>query len=330
MMGGAMDGLILLIYVTIFLFSASVVEVIFLVWNETRFGEKRQVKRRLMNISAGGQHGRKTLALYKRKVMEKAGALERLIFSLPRIAVLDRMLVRTRLPVSATTFVLFSLALGGVGFWLALWLLHQLPLALVVGGILLFLPWLALQVAEQQVLRRFDEQLPEALDLLARALRSGNALAAGLAMVSEEMPDPVRGEFAETVDEINLGLSMREALENLCHRVPTRDCRMFTLAVIIQKDTGGNIAEILDNISRLVRERMQFRRQVQALTAEGRLSAWILILLPVVMFFYIFWVNHDYAALLWKEEIGRMMLGGALLLQFLGVLVIRRIVRIDL
>ena len=149
--------------------------------------------------------------------------------------------------------------------------------------------------------------MPEVLDLLARSLRSGLALSAGMEIITQEMDEPIRSEFAAATDEINLGLSFREALENMCERIPSRDLRFFAVAILIQRDSGGNIAEILDQISGLVRERTKFKRHVSTLTAEGRISGVVLIGLPVAMFVYLYFVNYQYVSLLWKDPIGYIM-----------------------
>jgi tight adherence protein B len=248
----------------------------------------------------------------------------------PRLSTLDRMLLKTRLPLSASTFLLLSFALGTLSLLLGLKFLAHFVLAIALGATCLFLPYFYLKFAERTYHLKFQEQLPEALDLLARALRSGHALTSGLEMVSAEMEDPIGSEFGAAVDEINLGLTLQEAFENLCERVPSTDLRFFAVAIIIQRETGGNVAEILDKISQLIRERIQFARQVKALTAEGRLSAMVLIGLPIVLFAYIFFVNHEYLSLLWKEQIGQYMLGGAIVLQILGAYIIKRIVSIEM
>ena len=192
------------------------------------------------------------------------------------------------------------------------------------------LPYFFLKLAEKNYYKKFNEQLPEALDLLSRAVRSGNALSAGLGMIAEQIEDPISSEFAATVDEINLGLTMTEAMENLCERVPIADLRFFSIAVLVQKETGGNIGEILDNISRLIRERIQFKRHVSALTAEGRLSAIVLIGLPIFMFIYMYLTNYEYISLLWTEKMGHYMIFGAIIMQIIGSYVIKRIVDIDI
>jgi len=149
-------------------------------------------------------------------------------------------------------------------------------------------------------------------------------------MISDEMDAPLSEEFGASVDEIKLGLTVKEAMDNLCIRVPLSDLRFFAVAVLIQRETGGNLAEILDNISRLIRERIQFKQLVKTLTAEGRISAVILIFLPILLFVYLYTTNYDYVSLLWTDETGRYMLFGAAILQIVGAYVIKRIVDIDI
>jgi len=324
-----MDKLSILLYATIFLFVFLMVLCGYWVWNGSKLVENRKLKKRLLTISAGGKHGQEKLNLYRKKVFDRAGPLESLLLSLPRLTSLDRMLLRSGARINASSFLLLSCTLGCGGLLFG-GLLHSLLAGVAVGGLMLTIPLLWLRVAEQKSLARFQEQLPEALDLLGRALRSGHALSSGLEMMAEEMPDPLGGEFRAVVDEVSLGLTLKEALENLCERVKNQDLRFFTISILVQRETGGNIAEILDNISRLIRERGQFKRQVATLTAEGKVSAAILMLLPVIMFAIIYVVNYNYISTLWIEPEGRMVLAGAVGLQALGGLLIRRIIRIEM
>jgi tight adherence protein B len=172
--------------------------------------------------------------------------------------------------------------------------------------------------------------LPEALDLLSRSMRSGHALSAGMEIITQEMDEPIRSEFAAAIDEINLGLSFREALENMCERMPSRDLRFFAVATLIQRETGGNIAEILDQISGLIRERTKFKRHVVALTAEGRISGVVLIGLPVAMFVYLYFVNYDYVSLLWNDRLGYIMMVVSIINMFIGTLVIKKMTQIEI
>jgi tight adherence protein B len=325
-----MDLLTVLLLCAVFLFTVSVVVLLYLGWTESKFAEKRTVKKRLLYISAGGKHGQDKLSLYRDRALREVGAVERLIFTLPRLAALDRLLIKAGVPLNATTFIISSIALGVAGLAVGLKFLPQTAAAIGLGLLLLGLPLLLLKMAERAYYSKFQEQLPEALDLLARAVRSGHALTSGLEMVSHEMENPIKAEFAAAIDEVNLGLTLKEALDNLCERVPSMDMRFFAIAILLQKETGGNIAEILDNISRLLRERVQFARQVKALTAEGRYSAGVLIALPIFMFIYIYFMNYDYISLLWTEKVGHYLLFGGIVLQIIGALFIKKIVTIDI
>ena len=325
-----MDKITIFLYVAVFIFTVALIQLAYLAWVESRFVEKRKVKKRLMYISAGGKHGQEKLDKYRKGILKNVGAFERFIFNIPRLSNLDNLLIKVKMPINATLFIILSVALGFIGFGLGYLYLPQRFAAIAVGFVCLFVPYLFLKLAEKDYYKKFNHQLPEALDLLARAVRSGSALSAGLAMIGEELEDPVSSEFAVTVDEINLGLTMSEAMENLCERVPIADLRFFSIAILVQKETGGNIGEILDNISRLIRERIQFKDHVAALTAEGRLSAMVLIGLPIFMLIYMYLTNYDYLSLLWTEKIGHYMIFGAIIMQIIGTYIIKRIVDIDI
>ena len=325
-----MDKMTLLLLGVIFLFTASAVAFLCLLVTEGRFAEKRRIKKRLLYISAGGKHGQDKLKSYRNKILKDVGPFERFIYNLPRFSRLDSMLVKAGAPLNATMFIVASLSLGCIGLLGGWMFLAQPAAAILLAAALLLAPYLFLRLAEKNYYDKFQEQLPEALDLLARSLRSGNALTAGLETLAEEMPDPIRLEFSAVVDEIKLGLTLKETFDNLCERVPVRDLRFFAIALLLQKETGGNIAEILDNISQLIRQRVQFSRQVKALTAEGRYSAGVLIALPIVMFLYMYTFRNDYISLLWMDELGHVMIAGGILLQLAGAIFIRKIVSIEI
>lgn len=198
-----------------------------------------------------------------------------------------------------------------------------------VGGLFMFLmPWIWLYWKRGSRLKRFASQLPDAMELVARALRAGHSLAAGLHVVAEEMPDPIAKEFRRVYDEQNLGVSLEDALNHLCDRVPNLDLRFFVTSVAIQRQTGGDLAEILDRIGHVIRERFKILGQVKALTAEGRLSGVVLIALPIGLFFMMLFMKPDYIRLLWTEEMGRKMSIGAIVLMLVGAYAIKKIVDI--
>ena len=314
----------------VFLFAATIIFFLYLLWEESKFTEKQTVKKRLLYISAGGKHGKEKLDIYKARALQEAGVFERMAFMLPRVSTIDRMILKTGLPIPASAFILGSILAALIGAMLAYQFLPGRLTPFLLGAIFLFIPYLLLRSVESSIIEKFHDQLPEALDLLARAVRSGHTLTSGMEMISQEMGTPISSEFRATVDEINLGLSTKDALANLCERVPSTDLKFFSIAILVQKETGGNIAEILDKTSRLIRERLVSRRQVRPLTAEGRLSAQILIMLPIVMFIYIYIVNYSYISLLWTERLGLFLLGGGIIMQIVGSIFIRNIVKIEI
>jgi tight adherence protein B len=196
-------------------------------------------------------------------------------------------------------------------------------------GLLMFLaPWAWLWNRRRVRLKKFAAQLPDGLELVARALRAGHSLAAGMHVVAEEMPTPISVEFGRVYDEQNLGIPLEDALKNMTERVPNLDLRFFVTSVAIQRQTGGDLAEILDKIGYVVRERYRILGQVKALTAEGRLSGVVLIALPFVLFLVMLHLKPDYVAVLWTERAGIKMSVFALIMQVLGAIVIKKIVDI--
>jgi len=201
-------------------------------------------------------------------------------------------------------------------------------LAPLVGVVFGGLPFAWLVFRRKQRLKKFAAQLPEALELVARALRAGHSLAAGFHLVSQESSDPIATEFGRVFEEQNLGIPLEEALDNVTERVPNLDLKFFATAVILQRQTGGDLAEILDKIGHLVRDRFRIWGQVQALTGEGRLSGIVLLALPPLLFITVYRMNPEYLSVLFTDELGKKMLIGGILMQILGALVIRKIVNI--
>lgn len=325
-----MDILTIGLMGAVFLFSASLVGTLYLGWSESRFAQKHIVKKRLLYLSAGGMHGHETLSLYKERALQDAGLLGKFLYKVPRISRLDRLLLRSKAPINASTFLLGSFSLGATGLLLGLRFFPHWGAALVLGLGLGGIPYLLLKSAERSFVKKFEEQLPEAMDFLARAMRSGHALSSAMEMVAKEMEDPICSEFAAAVDEIKFGLSIEDVLDNMCQRSSVADLRFFAISVVLNKETGGNITEVFNKISNLIRQRLQFRRQVQTLTAEGRFSAIVLLLLPVAMAFYVYMANFEYLSLLWTEKAGRMMVGSAVVAQVTGALIMKKMVKLEI
>jgi tight adherence protein B len=220
-----------------------------------------------------------------------------------------------------------GLAAGFVAAVACVWLVNPY-VAPVIGLACVSGPFLWLFWRRKKRLDLFAAQLPEAMELVARALRAGHSLAAGLHVVAEEMPAPIAKEFGRVYEEQNLGIQLEEALKNMCERVPNLDLKFFVTSVAIQRQTGGDLAEILDRIGYVIRERFKILGQVKALSAEGRLSGVVLIALPIGLFFLMLVMKPDYEELLWKDPLGVKMSIGAVVLMILGAIVIKKIVDI--
>jgi tight adherence protein B len=190
------------------------------------------------------------------------------------------------------------------------------------------LPWFWLLQKRNGRLKAFAAQLPDALELVARALRAGHALGAGMHVVAEEMPDPIASEFGRVYEEQNLGIALEDAMRSMCERVPNMDLRFFVTAVAIQRQTGGDLAEILDKIGYVIRERYKILGQVKALTAEGRLSGVVLLILPFFLLVTMMHINYNYVKWLWEDPTLLKVSIGMFIWMVLGALVIRKIVDI--
>ncbi|QDT62957.1 type II secretion system F family protein [Calycomorphotria hydatis] len=204
------------------------------------------------------------------------------------------------------------------------------PLVPLAALITATLPLMWLLWRRKQRFKTFASQLPDALELIGRALRSGHSLSSGLHVVVEEMPNPISKEFSAAYEEQNLGVPLEDALKNMLKRMPNMDLKFFVTAVAIQRQSGGDMSEILDKISYIIRERFKIMGQVMALTGEGRISGVVLMILPIAIFIAVWYLNPDYVMLLFTEELGRKMIAVAAVLQVLGAVAIKKIVNIKI
>lgn len=233
-------------------------------------------------------------------------------------------------PIKADTFFVLTFVcavLGGVGAWAAGSPVPLYPVAAIFAGAL---PLIWLLWRRRRRFKQFAKQLPDSLELIGRALRSGHSLASGLHLVVEEMPPPIATEFAMAYEEQNLGIPIETALKDMLKRVPNMDLKFFVTAVIIQRQSGGDLAEILDKLSYIIRERFKIMGQVQALTGEGRISGVVLMVLPVALFLAVYHLNPDYVMLLFRDPLGKKMIGVAAVLQVFGAIAIKKIVNIKI
>jgi len=246
----------------------------------------------------------------------------------PKLPSLDKVFEQADCNIAPGTLLGIAAVLaviGGTASWL---LTGNIFIAPVVGLLMFAIPWGWLWNKRRARLKSFAGQLSDALELVARALRAGHSLAAGMHVVAEEMPSPISDEFNRVYEEQNLGIPVDDALKSMCERVPNLDLRFFVTSVLVQRQTGGDLAEILDKIGYVIRERYRILGQVKALTAEGRLSGIILIALPFGLFLTMLHLKPDYIEKLWTHPLGIQMSIAALIMQVLGAVVIKKIVDI--
>lgn len=229
---------------------------------------------------------------------------------------------------STQKFVILCSIGAGVGVLIAAIVRIHFALFLVLPPLLASIPFLIVIMKRKKRMKLFTKQLPEALDMIGRALRAGHSLAAGFQMAAAEIPEPLGTEFGRVYEEQNLGIALEDSLQNVCERVPSLDLRFFATAVVLQRTTGGDLAEILEKISHVIRERFKIFGQIQALTGEGRLSGTVLLAMPPVLMLVMMYLNYDYIMLLFNTDIGNKMLLGAGLMQLVGALVIKKIINI--
>lgn len=311
-----------------FVAAVLLLEGLYLTWNAYKGPEAKRLERRMRALSAGGSEDGEA-SIIKRRLLAESTPMQQLVLSLPRIREIDRLLQQAGSNWSVGSFVGLTLLFGVTGFFLArlIPLLHW-GFAALIAMAATVLPLLYILRKRAKRMFKIIEQLPDALDLISRALKAGHAFPSGLQMVGEETQDPIAGEFRIVHDEINFGVSVPAALTNLANRVPRPDMRHFVIAVLIQRETGGNLTELLANIGTLIRERMKLLMKIQVLSAEGRLSAWILCILPFVLAGIINVINPGFMSVLWTDPMGLKLIYAALIFMVIGALWMRKIIRI--
>ena len=256
-------------------------------------------------------------------------ALERMISGTERGSAFGRWIEQSGLKVSISGVLLIAVVSGALCAILVT-MLTRSPFGIPAGFAIGFaLPFMFLKFKRTKRLRAFEEMFPEALDLIARALKAGHAFATGLKMAADELEEPVGPEFRKTFDEQNFGLPRKDALENLTLRIPILDVRFFATAVLIQRETGGNLSEILENLAHVVRERFKILRQVRVYTAHGRLTGYVLLALPAVLSIALMFINPDHMNMLFREHIGQILLMVAIGMQIAGYIWIKQVVKIE-
>jgi len=315
---------------TVFLFAAVIllIEGVYLWWSSTHGKAAQRIARRLQVMSGGMGRSGERISILKQRRFSAHDGFDRLLHRITPLQRIDALLIQAGSTLTVERFLGCSL----VAFLLVLVASTRWPLPLGLRLLLvvpaLAIPYVLARRARTRRLGRIEHQLPDAADFIARALRAGHSFTNVLQIVGNELPEPLSSEFRIAREEINYGVPMAEALHNMAARIPLTDLRYLIIAVLIQRESGGNLAEILGNISTIIRSRLRLVAQVRVLSAEGRMSAWILGLLPFGVMLVLTLINPDYVSLLWTDPSGVRLLWYAAGMILFGVVWLRKVIRI--
>ena len=266
--------------------------------------------------------------LARQELLSEIPWLNRTLLKIEVISRIKRMVDQSDSQITVMKLVLFSLTAGVMAFLAVNMISTSYLLMIVCALIATSMPFAHIAMKRKKRLNRFLQLLPDALDLMSRGLSAGHAFTEALQMVSTEMPEPIATEFRKTYDEQNLGLSLKLALENLAQRVPLLDLRMCITAILIQRETGGNLAELLEKVAHTIRERFRIMEDLKTLTLSSRWSAWLLCALPIFLAVYVSIMNPDYMQVLWHDPRGHKLIAVASIMQVLGMLMVKKIMTI--
>jgi tight adherence protein B len=314
--------------VLVFIAVVLLLEGVYLMWDTYKGPQAKKIERRLQVLSAASDTMSQA-RLLRQRTLSELPPLERILLRMPRAHQLDRFILQANLNWTVSRLVLTCIATSVATFLVVSSVLRQpLLTGALVAAAMAAAPLAYVQRRRARRLNKLEQQLPDALDLLTRALRAGHAFGSGLQMIGQEMAEPIASEFRFVHDEINFGVSLEQALTNLSVRVPITDLRYFVVAVLIQRESGGNLTEVLTNLSRLIRQRLKLFWHIRILSAEGRLSAWVLAIMPFALAALMNLFNPEFMSPLWHDPIGISIVRNMLLLMAFGILMLRKITRI--
>ncbi|SDY03491.1 type II secretion system F family protein [Nitrosomonas sp. Nm33] len=323
-----MDSLLYYLFIAFaFLAVVLLLEGSYFIWHHHQGPKAKRIRKRLHEVSMSGMDTPDT-HLLKQRLLSNSPPLHRLLLRIPRISSLDRLLLQSGMPLVVIQFISHSAmtSIGAMAVATILGFSSPVILLCAVGGGLI--PYFYVLRAKNKRLKIIEQQLPEIIDLMSRTLKAGHAFPGALQIAGTEGPEPAASEFLHVFDEINFGVPAQNALMSLATRIPITDLRYFVIAVLIQRESGGNLTELLEKISGLIRERLTLHAKVRVLSAEGRLSAWILSSLPFAMALLLSIINPDFISVLWKDPMGLVIIAITLGMMIMGIFVMSRIIKI--
>jgi tight adherence protein B len=288
-----------------------------------------KIHKRLKTLSSTAQEA-ELLDIVRKRILSEVPFLHRLLSCLPPARSLDHLLEKANVGYPLGFFILLTLVLASSGFLATSVVTSNAGFSLAAAALCGAAPFFLVLLKKKRRMNDLERQLPDALEMIARGLRAGHAFSTSMKFAADEFDDPLGTEFAKTIDEVNFGISVTDALKNLADRVDCTDVQYFVVSVIIQREAGGNLAEVMDKIAHIIRERFKFRGKVKVLSAEGKLTALVLTGLPFVIVIVLMFTRPDYIRMLWAEPTGRIISVLAASMMATGILIIRRMIHIKL
>ena len=322
--------LVILVFVAV---SAAVIGIFMLMSGRSQVQREKAIQNRLQEVGGGAAvvegGGTAGSTLLLKEIAGPMPNMDRAASAALKGSGAELWLQQSGTAMTISAVILITLLFGALAAMAAFMFTHLWWASLIAFFVGLGIQPMLLKRKRSARIYRFEEHFPEALDLLSRAVRAGHAFSAGMKMVADELDDPVGPEFRKSFDEQNYGLPLKESLNGLAERIPLLDVKFFATAVLIQRETGGNLAEILDNLAGVVRERFKIRRQVRVHTAHGRFTGYVLMALPAFLAVALMFINPEHMNLLFEERVGQLMILACIVMQGIGFIWIKQIVKIE-
>jgi tight adherence protein B len=315
----------------VFLFALFLVLGAYLIATHSSDAKRARLQKRLADALLHSAHTEDVeVVLARNELMSEIPWVNQFMVQLQATLHLKRMLDQADLHITPSRLIMFSSMAGVLGALATSVMTTFIPMMVLFGLVAASIPFIHVWWKRRKRFNDFLGLLPDALELVSRALSAGHAFSEALHMVSTEMPEPIASEFRKAYEEQNLGLSLKLALENLAQRMPLLDLRMCITAVLIQRETGGNLAEILEKVAYTIRERFRILGDLKTLTTSSRMSAWLLCALPIFVAIAVTMMNPEYMSVLWKDQRGHYLIAAALIMQITGMLIVRKILNIKI
>lgn len=318
---------ILVPLIVLFVTSVFIIELFVYAYKTMRNPHRKVIQRRLKTLSSS-EYANDSHDITRKRMLSRVPLLNTILLHTPGVRSLERLLQQANVQSPLGVFILLAAVLALTGYLAGSLLTINRVIPLIIAASLVGIPFLYVIRKKKKRMDKFQKQLPEGLELIARSLRAGHAFTSGMKLAADEFDDPLGPELTATLDEINFGVSVSDALKNLARRVDCPDLRYFVVAVILQRETGGNLAEIIESIGYIIRERFKLRGKIRILSAEGKLSAIILVAIPFFVIIVLRFTSPEYINALLFEPAGRIMGAVALFMMVIGIFVMKKMINI--